>query len=75
VDALVIPQLDDTCRRHVQASDAATAAADELNDRCYLLRLQLAHRLRALEIGYRDIGYLLEMHEHRVRLLVTDTAT
>jgi hypothetical protein len=73
-DVHVIPQLDDACQRHLDDSDAATAAADDLNERCYLLRLQVAHRLRALGIGYRDIGYLLEMHEHRVRLLLTDPA-
>jgi len=70
----VIPQLDETCRRHIDAADTATATADDLNERCYLLRLQVAQRLRALELGYRDIGYLLDMHEHRVRLLLTDPA-
>jgi len=74
VDVLVIPKLDETCRRHIDEADTATAAADDLNERCYLLRLEVAHRLRALELGYRDIGYLLDMHEHRVRLLLTDPA-
>jgi len=76
VDVHVIAQLGDGCQRHLDDSDAATAAADELNERAertaYLLRLQVAHRLRAFGIGYRDIGYLLAMHEHRARLLLTD---
>jgi len=74
VDVLVVPQLAETCQRHIDAADIATAIADDLNERCYLLQIQVAQRLRALEVGYRDIGYLLEMHEHRVRLLLTDPA-
>jgi hypothetical protein len=70
----VIAQLDDACQRHLDDSDAGTAAADELNERAHLLRLQVAQRLRTLGIGYRDIGHLLTMHEHRVRLLLTDPA-
>lgn len=74
VDVHLIPQLPGTCQRHIDDADTATATADDVNERCYLLRLQVAQRLRALELGYRDIGYLLEMHEHRVRLLLTDPA-
>ncbi len=66
VDVHVIAQLDDACRRHLDASDVATGAADELNERAYLLR--------AFGIGFHDVGYLLDMHEHRGRLLLTDPA-
>lgn len=75
MDVHVIAQLDDTCQRHLDDSNAATAAADELNERAYLLRLQVSRQLRALGMGHRDIGHLLDMHEHRVRLLLTDPAT
>lgn len=74
VDVLVIPQLPDTCQRHIDDFDTATATADDLNERCHLLRLEVAQRLRELELGYRDIGDLLDIHEHRVRLLLTDPA-
>lgn len=72
VDVHVIAHLDDTCQRHLDDSDAATGAADALNERAYLLRLDVARRLRAHGIGYRDIGHLLEIHEHRVRLILRD---
>jgi hypothetical protein len=74
-DVHVIAQLDDACQRHLDDSDAATATADELNEWPYLQRLQLAHWLRALGIGYRDIGHLLDMHEHRIWLLLNDPPT
>jgi hypothetical protein len=69
-DILLCPQLPDELEQAVRVADIATADADGYQHRAHELRLDVARRLRDLEIGYQDIGYLLGMHTHRVRLLL-----
>lgn len=58
----------------VRAADVATADAEDHQHRACELRLDLAQRLRELEVGYQDIGRLLEIHARRVRLLLESHA-
>jgi hypothetical protein len=69
-EVVLCPSLPDDLEAALRASDVATAAADEVQSQAYELRLDVATRLRALGIGFADIGELLAIHTHRVRLLL-----
>jgi hypothetical protein len=69
-DVILCPQLPDELDEMLRASDLASAAAQDLQLQAYELRLDVARRLRALGIGFADIGELLAIHAHRVRLLL-----
>jgi len=69
-DVLLYPQLPDDLEQAVRAADVATADAEDYQWRTHELRIDVAHRLRGLDMGYQDIGYLLGIHEHRIRSLL-----
>ena len=69
-EILLCPQLPDDLEQAIRAADLATADAEDYQRRTYELRLDLAGRLRGLDVGYQDIGHLLDIHAHRVRLLL-----
>lgn len=69
-DVILCPQLPRDLDEAIRASDLASAAAQDLQLQTYELRVDVARRLRALGIGYADIGELLGIHTHRVRLLL-----
>lgn len=69
-DVMLCPELPDDLEECLRASDHTSAAADDLELRVYELRLDVARRLRILGVGFGDIGELLGMHVHRVRLLL-----
>lgn len=69
-DVTLCAELWDGLEESVRAAGLATAAADDLELRAYELRLDVAHRLRALGVGFGDIGELIGIHPHRVRVLL-----
>jgi hypothetical protein len=71
IDVLLCPQLPDELDEMIRALDLATADAGDLQVEAYGLRVELARRLRILGVGFADIGELLAIHVHRVRLLLT----
>lgn len=69
-DVVLCPQLPNELESALRASDLASATAQDLQLQTYELRLDLCRRLRTLRIGFADIGELLAVHAHRVRLLL-----
>lgn len=69
-DVVLCPQLPDELDDMLRTSDFASAAAQDLQVQAYELRRHVAGRLRALRIGFADVGELLAIHPHRVRLLL-----
>ena len=69
-DILLCPQLPADLEAALRTPDVATAEDEDLRARTYELRADVARRLRAVGIAVRDIGDLLGIHEHRVRMLL-----
>ncbi len=70
-DVMLCPELPDELERAIRGADLATAGAEERERAAYELRRDVARRLRDLGIGYADIGQLLGINGHRVRLLLS----
>lgn len=69
-EVVLCPLLPEGIDALLRASDVASAAAEDLQLRAYDMRLGIVRRLRGLGIGFADIGELLGIHPHRVRLLL-----
>lgn len=69
-EVMLCPELPDELETAIHVSDLASAAAEDHQRQAYELRLDVAGRLRGLGIGFGDIGQLLGIHVHRVRLLL-----
>lgn len=70
IDVMLCPELPDELEDSLRASHLAGAEAEDHQRRAYELRLDVTRRLRGLGIGFADIGHLLGLHVHRVRLLL-----
>jgi len=68
-DIEICPYLGST-EALVEQTLVAGLHAGRLHQQAYGLRLKIARHLRSLGVGYRDIGDLLGIHHHRVRLLL-----
>ena len=67
---MVSPILDPAVEDAVDETLRAGAVADDLDASVKEQRRYLVRRLRALEVGYTDIGELLEISNHRARDLI-----
>lgn len=70
VDVMVSPILDPAVEEAAGETLRAGVVADDLDVSVEEQRRYLVRRLRALEVGYTDIGELLEISNHRARDLI-----